>query len=475
MIRIKHFLDLIAMSKISIFGSVLVTTAVGADAMLIIGELLIFESNPYIGIIAYVLFPGMAATGLVLIPIGILLVMRKSHRDPVGKLVRKASRKHVARLIVSLTLINFVLFAFVGYRSIHFMESAEFCGLTCHEVMSPEYTVYQKSHHSGIACVECHVGPGIGWLIKSKLDGTRQLAGVVLDNYSRPIETPIHNMRPAEHICGECHSQDSYIGQKLKVFQRYEPDQYNTKTFSVINLRLGEPEGHGEGLSGIHWHSQEGMEIRYWSSDDEREQVVRVEMVNEHGEKNVWTKPGDQESSHAGNGHDEAIDHGRLMDCTDCHNRPTHEFLAPDLAIDNLLAAGEIDPEIPWIRAISFEVLTQQYETDSDAMAAIADLLRLYSEQYGEPTHKHAEALRDAVPVLQELHETYVYPEMKIEWNTYPARIGHPTAHTSACFRCHGGLLVDPNGIQITNDCCSCHYVLAEDEKDPVIMRLLED
>ncbi len=477
MFRIKPFLDVLSTSKLALFGAVLVTTAVGADAMLIVGELLIFESNPYIGIVAYVLFPGMAATGLVLIPIGMLLVMRKSHRDPVGKLIRRVRRKHVFQLIFSLTLINLIIFAFVGYRSIHFMESATFCGLTCHQVMSPEYTVYQRSHHAEIACVECHVGPGVGWLIKSKLDGTRQLAGVILDNYSRPIETPIHNMRPAEHICGECHSKESYQGNRVKVIQRYEPDENNTRTFSVINLRLGDisntDEAAGEEMRGIHWHASEDHEIRFWSLDRRREQVVRVELTDEHGQKRVWTRP-DAEHLPADEGHQDDHQNMRVMDCVDCHNRPTHVFLAPDKALDDLLADGTIDPSIPWIRSIAYELITQTYESDEQAMEGIAQLPTLYRERFADASVLYAEQLARAVPVLQDLHKTYVYPEMRIQWNTYPSLIGHPTAHTSACFRCHDGVLVDAEGIGITNDCTSCHFVLAEDEQDPMILKLLE-
>lgn len=474
MIHIKPFLDILATSKISILGAVLVTTAIGADAMLIIGELLIFESNPYIGIVAYVLFPGMAAFGLVLIPIGMLLRIRKSHHDPVGKLVRRVSRKHVFRLIFSLTLINFVIFAFVGYRSIHFMESAEFCGLTCHQVMSPEYTVYQRSHHAGISCVECHVGPGVGWLVKSKLDGTRQLAGVVFDNYSRPIQTPIHNLRPADHICGECHSEESYHGNRIKVIERFELDENNTQTFSVVNLRLGEDSDRGDGMRGIHWHSNEHHEIRYWSTDRRREHVVRVELVSKDGETRVWTRPGSENASgeaEQDNGHESM----RVMDCVDCHNRATHVFVAPDKAVDALLADGTIDPAIPWIRSIAHEVITREYESHDDAIAGIAELPALYRERFADSWNKYADALEEIVPILQDLHTTYVYPEMKIQWNTYPSLIGHPTAYTAACFRCHDGVLVDEKGLQITNDCNACHYVLAEDEQDPMILRMLED
>ncbi len=478
MFHIKPFLDALSTSKLAIFGAVLVTTAIGADALLIVGELLIFESNPYIGIIAYVLFPGMAATGLMLIPIGMLLVMRKSHRDPVGKLIRRVRRKHVFQLILVLTLINLIIFAFAGYRSIHFMESATFCGLTCHQVMSPEYTVYQRSHHSEVACVECHVGPGVGWLIKSKLDGTRQLAGVILDNYSRPIETPIHNMRPAEHICGECHSEESYQGNRVKVIQRYEPDENNTRTFSIINLQLGETSNEDQTMRGIHWHASKDHEIRFWSLDRRREQVIRVELTDEHGQKRVWTRP---ESAHtpADDGHQDdgqQDDHQnmRVMDCVDCHNRPTHVFLPPDKALDDLLADGTIDPTIPWIRSLSYELITQTYESDEQAMEGIAQLPALYHERFEAAWDLYADKLEEIVPVLQDLHSTYIYPEMNIQWNTYPSLIGHPTAHTSACFRCHDGVLVDAQGVGITNDCKSCHFVLAEDEQDPMILKLLE-
>jgi len=490
--RVKPFLEVLSTSKLSILGAVIVTTAVGCDVMLILGELFIFESNPYIGIVAYVLFPGMAATGLVLIPIGMFLVTRKSHRDPVGKIIRRARSKHVFQFILTLTLINFVIFAFVGYRSVHFMESAEFCGVTCHQVMSPEYTVYQQSHHSGVACVECHVGPGVGWLIKSKLDGTRQLAGVVLNNYSKPIQTPVHNLRPAEHICGECHSKESYLGHRVKISAYYESDEQNTRSFSIVNLRLGEPSHDGEGMNGIHWHNNEDHEIRFWSSDHKRENVVRVELVQKDGQTKVWTRQesesephGDEDDSGAGSGsgvHSEVLsevadDHlvERVMDCIDCHNRPAHVFLPPDRALNDLLSDGSISFDIPWIRSLAYEVLTKEYETDEEAMAGIAKLPELYRERHAESWDAHADEFDEIVTILQGLHELYIYPEMKIKWNTYPSRIGHPTAHTSACFRCHGGLLVDVEGKQITNDCSACHYVLAEDEKDPMILRMLED
>jgi hypothetical protein len=470
MLQFKSFFDLLATSKISVLGAVLVTTAIGADAMLIIGELLIFESNPYIGIVAYVIFPGAAAFGLMLIPIGILLRIRKLKRDPVGALVRKVSRKNVFRLIFTLTMVNFVVFAFFGYRSIHFMESAEFCGQVCHEVMSPEYTVYQRSPHSEIHCVDCHVGSGVGYLIKSKLDGTRQLAGVVLDNYARPIETPIHNMRPANEVCGVCHSPESYQGERVKLIERYDNDEANTRSYTVLNMRLGDADEQGEIQGGVHWHSNEDQQMRYFSSDERREHVVRVELSTKDGQTRVWTRPdSDHEST---TGEHEAP---RVMDCVDCHNRAAHVYIPEDQALNDSLADGRIDADIPWIRMLAEELITKPYESNEEALAGIAELPKIYQQRYPEYWTEFGDAVQGVVPILQDIHTTYVYPNMKIAWNTYPSLLGHPTPHTSACFRCHGGTLVDEQGLQITNDCRACHYVLAEDEQDPMILRMLKD
>ncbi len=471
MTRTKSFLNLLAISKLSILGAILVTTAVGADAMLIIGELFIFESNPYIGIVAYVIFPGIAAFGLMLIPAGFLLRAYTSHRThPMGIMVRRLSRNKLVRLIFGLTLINFVIFAFVGYRSFHYMESPEFCGLVCHQVMRPEYTVYLRSPHSEVPCVDCHIGSGASWFVKSKLDGTRQLAAVLLDNYSRPIKTPIHNLRPARDVCEVCHRVESFHDNRIKIIQHFQPDEENTRTYSILNLRMGGDGENGQQASGIHWHISNKYQIRYFATDHRREDIVRVELTDTDGATRVWTRPGAEA---------ELIDldpeSARLMDCIDCHNRPSHVYLPPERAMDDALANGLIEVAIPWIRKLSEEVITQQYESHDAAMAGIAELPNLYRERYPQHWETFEDAVHDAVPVLQDIHKTFVYPEMKIEWNTYPSLIGHPTAYTSGCFRCHNGVLVDQEGKSITTDCAACHFVLADNELDPVILRMLEN
>jgi len=102
-----------------------------------------------------------------------------------------------------------------------YSESNAFCGQTCHQVMSPEATVYENSPHSRIACVECHVGPGTDSYVRAKIGGLRQLLAVATGNIERPIHTPIRNRRPSREMCESCHTPDRFVGFKTASHSYY--------------------------------------------------------------------------------------------------------------------------------------------------------------------------------------------------------------------------------------------------------------
>jgi hypothetical protein len=85
-----------------------------------------------------------------------------------------------------MTAINVPIFAVASYRGTVYMESQQFCGLTCHQVMMPEYTAYLRSPHARVACVDCHIGPGAPWFVRSKLSGSYQVIAVTFNLYPRP-------------------------------------------------------------------------------------------------------------------------------------------------------------------------------------------------------------------------------------------------------------------------------------------------
>ena len=196
-------------------------------------ELLGFHGGPYLGILVYAVVPAILVVGLLLIPLGNFVARRRRRKaeqlgvkapPPVvidfGKPVVRAT----AVFVLVMTTVNIALIAGGTYKAVEVMDSTEFCGTSCH-VMKPELTAYSRSPHAHVACVDCHIGPGAGWFVQSKLSGTRQLFAVAFNTFSRPIATPVHDLRPARETCQQCHWPARFTGDRLKILTSYTDDE----------------------------------------------------------------------------------------------------------------------------------------------------------------------------------------------------------------------------------------------------------
>jgi len=147
------------------------------------------------------------------------------------------------------------------------------------------------------------------------------------------------------------------------------------------------------------------------------------------------------------------------MDCVDCHNRPAHNYLPPDVAVDQGFDAGRLDPELPFLKKQSVEVLTRAYNTTPEAVNAIsASLNDFYRVSYPDVYAQKRAAIDTAVKEVQRIFQTYFFPEMKTDWQTHPNNIGH--LYFNGCFRCHDGDHVSKDGKVITNNCNVCHTMI---------------
>src|SRR5262249_20306348 len=251
-------------------------------------DLLGFRAGPYVGIIAFVLLPGLFVLGLILIPIGAWIerLGRKGQpeekRAPVIDLNSPRMQKLVLVFLLA-TAVNLVIVSTGTYKAVEVMDSAEFCGNSCH-VMAPERTAYSHSPHSRVACVECHVGAGASSFMKSKLSGTRQLFDVLFNNYPRPIPTPVHNMSPAKETCEQCHSPTKFVGDRLQVITHFTNDEKTKERKTVLLMNVGGTRA--DKAQGIHWHADPSVQIRY-KSDPKREQIEEVELTQD-GKKKVY-------------------------------------------------------------------------------------------------------------------------------------------------------------------------------------------
>jgi hypothetical protein len=154
------------------------------------------------------------------------------------------------------------------------METTNFCGATCHVVMQPEYTAYQNSPYSRVACVDCHIGPGATWFVRSKLSGLGQVYAVAFHTYPRPIPSPVQNLRPAQATCEQC-QPERFTGDKFLMNTSYKDDEKNTPQTDVFLMKVGGRTL--QGSVGIHRHHMaDGVRICYISTDAERQTIPVV-------------------------------------------------------------------------------------------------------------------------------------------------------------------------------------------------------
>ena len=138
------------------------------------------NDNPYLGIIFFLLLPGLFIAGLGLIPVGVFL--RRKMLQKAGQIPAEFPKidlndrifRHGLDIVLVATIVNLLVVSMASYRGAAYMDSPQFCGQSCH-VMHPEYTAYKISAHSHVACVECHIGSGASSYFAAKVNGTKQL------------------------------------------------------------------------------------------------------------------------------------------------------------------------------------------------------------------------------------------------------------------------------------------------------------
>lgn len=461
----------LARNFLSSIGLIIAIIALINIAFLVFADVGSDHSNPYVGIFAYVLLPTVLGFGLLLFIIGMLRERRRRHLHAPENIAPypdiNLNDRHTRR-VVGLSIIGISVFALVSiagsYQAYHYTDSDEFCGTTCHEVMHPEYTAYKASPHARVGCVNCHIGSGATWYVKSKMSGAYQLYSTALNKYPRPIQTPVHNLRPAQETCEQCHWPEKFWGAQLKVFNHFGYDEASTprETRLLIKTGGGDPQ---TGLAvGIHSHMNLENEVSY-ISDEKRQRIDYIHVRNRKtGKITEYFGPESKLTPQQ-----VATMPKRRMDCVDCHNRPTHIYQPPDRAVDRALLANEIPRDLPFIKAQAVTTLTKDYATTDQAVAGIAkDIDTYYKTTYPDIHAARKKDIDRSVASLQKIFQTIRFPEMKTDWRTHPNNIGH--FYSPGCFRCHDDQHVSKEGKKITKECNVCHDVLGQKEAGVVMI-----
>jgi hypothetical protein len=266
----------------------------------------------------------------------------------------------------------------------------------------------------------------------------------------------VHNLRPADQTCGHCHWSEKFHGAKLKTFNHYAYDEQNTLRQIRMLISVGGGSPTTGPVSGIHWHMNSANEITFISTDEQRQAIPWIHVKDRQGNVTEY-----YDRNRPLTAQQISTSSKRQMDCVDCHNRPAHIYVPPDTAVDQLFAAGKLDPSLPYLKRESVAALTRQYNTTDEAVKAIASHLdQFYRTYYADVYANKNASVKSAIGETQRIFQTYFFPEMKTDWQTHPNNIGH--FYFNGCFRCHDGEHVSNTGKVIRNDCNLCHTVLSD-------------
>jgi len=434
---------------VSLSGVVIALGSLFSFLLLFAIDLFSQHSNPYMGILAYVVSPFFFLIGAALLGVGAWIHRRRSRQGLPRTFTIDLSRPRDKKALIGFiagTLVFLLASAMGSYNTYHYTESVSFCGTACHVPMKPEYTAYLNSPHARVDCTECHVGPGAEYYIKSKINGVHQLYCVATDTYQRPIKAPVKNLRPAQETCEQCHWPKKFVGNLDRTFTHFLSDATNTPFAVRLLLKVGGADpAHGP-TGGIHWHMSVGNKIEYVATDEQRQVIPWVRFtapdgkVTEFHTKSFTNEPDAQ-----------AI---RRMDCIDCHNRPAHDFQPPNDAVELAMTLGSIDPAMPWVKSNAVYSLTQHYTNEPEAMAKIDASLRA--------DYTNSPKLGPLITEVQRIYHQNFFPEMKSDWSVYPNNLGHK--NWPGCFRCHDGLHKTGDGKRSVeaSTCNACHIILAQ-------------
>ena len=412
-----------------IAGAVLTTVSAVLFLVVFLADLFGLHTNPYVGVVFFLILPAGFVIGLVLFAIG-----NWPTTWPRMDLNVPAQRT-TAVIVLALTIANVVIVSMAAYRGVEYMDSVAFCGQVCHTPMQPEFVAHDTGPHANVKCVECHVGAGAASFVSAKAAGTRRVMAMLRHNYSRPIVPEPNQLVKAADTCERCHSPAQYHGDKTQRIVEYADNEKNAETVTTLKVHVGGGDERRGLATGIHWHMNVANDIEYIATDKARQTIPWVRIKDRNGEVREFVVAGTTPEQLAKG-------ERRRMDCMDCHNRPSHVIApTPERAVNDAIATGSIPLTLPFIHRESVKALK------AGNPATLRDFYR------SEPRDQ----VDRAVAAVQDIYQRNVFPAMNVTFGTYPNNIGH--IDSPGCFRCHDDDHKSKDGKKIGQDCETCHAI----------------
>lgn len=349
-----------------------------------------------------------------------------------------------------------ILLASAGVASWEYTNSDAFCTNACHAVHPENAFSHQRSMHAQVNCVECHIGRMSFFPAVVKKSGHITHAWDMLVGYERPLTSP--SMPAASVSCEGCHTSATHQANSLLVRRRFAPDQNNTESKLTLAVRtVGRTFGR-EPPRDVNWHASGA--VRFIATDPQQLDVKWVEATRRDGEKVVY----EHVTASLDDADIEQVE-TEVMDCIDCHNRAGHNFRDPELLVDEALARGDLNPDLPYVKARVMKLINTEFDTEEEVRAAVREAWSDYQEDFADLEESQPDAWQQAVDAARQREDFAVelvagsqfLGAEDISWRSFPDRNGHKYA--PGCFRCHNGELQNDAGKPVPVNCTTCHSI----------------
>lgn len=441
-------------------GGAMVSITLALMVALTILDIATGMPNPYSGVITYLILPPFLIVGLLLVPIDAWIQRRRraaGKPEPIALDLSDPSVKRVATFFLSSGALVLVSLTVAAYKGVEYMDTKSFCGEVCHKVMIPEFSAYQASSHASVPCVDCHIGPGAPWMVKSKLSGLRQVWHYARGDYHRPLPTPVVDLRPSRDTCENCHTVNRFYGSRLRTTITYDPDEKNTKHILSMLMHVGSG---GVAGSGIHGHM--ASQIDYLPATPDLKEIAWLRVRRPDGSVQEFVHSEKKDALPQLRAQMKV----RRMDCIDCHNRAAHEFRTFEQLVDEGITKQAIDPTLPFIKKQALDAVGEDTEPPSETLqnqvlTRISSIVEFYKRQYPDVAKSRSGDLDRSVRAIADAYKASHFPHMKVNAATYTNWRSH-----DGCWRCHGTMEAATPGkrTEVSQDCNLCHTDQREGE-----------
>lgn len=164
----------------------------------------------------------------------------------------------------------------------------------------------------------------------------------MITGYHRPLTAT--TLRPARDSCENCHWPSVNHDDKVRTKIHYDTDAKNTEQRTRLIIHTGGGEAREKATRGIHWHIDQNVE--YVSDDEQKRTIPWVRITGKDGKSTTYFDAASKVSRA-----EMAQAPKRRMECSDCHNASGHPFFNPADRVDQAIAEGRIDRNLPSIKA----------------------------------------------------------------------------------------------------------------------------